>query len=252
MAALIAPAGVLMAPHEVQEGLELSGAPDQRRKMIPASGDAGRPHLLHLVLLTALIGLSGCMLTEQVAMSEDTIYSPPLHWTVTKPKTWRFVSQREIRDAQHAVNTTNKLYNYAIYQAGAVPFVAIERVDGKNNDGGASFAIYRESLGEDRFASNDKILGQELWAYLYVVSGARIVGPTIHATIAGKKFANGRIQYTLRSKSGTTYQMQRNLWVRRSGLSAVVISASYELRNQPTAEKEIREILDSITERKDG
>jgi hypothetical protein len=237
---------------ESEEVLEIGEVASKSRGMIPALGCARGSGFGLMALMAALVGLSGCMSTEQVSVSEDTVYSPPLHWNITKPNTWRFVSQRDVRDAQHASNSTNKLYNYAMYQAGATPFVAIERAYRINSDYGPNFEIHREPLDEDRFASNEKILGQELWSYLYVITGARVVGPSVHVKIGGKDFMNGRVQYPLKTKSGKSFDIWREVWVCRTGLSAVIITASYELHDQLTADKEVRDILGSITEKQGG
>lgn len=196
-----------------------------------------------LALLSCCALLFGCTSAMPVAINDNTVYSPPLHMTITKPANWSFVSLHDVREAQKHVNSTNQTFNYLVYQGAAVPFVSIERHDSD----GAVIDFYRESLGEDRLATSEKVAGFEMWAYLNVITGARTVGPIVNIKIGGLPYAYGRIRYPYSTRDGSHYELERQFWVRATGISAVVISSVYEVKSGDRVRGEIEQILHSVT-----
>ena len=112
-----------------------------------------------------------------------------------------------------------------------------------------SFAIYRESLGEERLASSEKALGFELWGYLNLMKNARILSPVVRVKIGGQDYAYCRLGYPLQLKGGGgggTFEIERRFWVRSSALSAIVMTASFDLHDAERAANEIDQIVGSI------
>lgn len=194
------------------------------------------------LLIPCCFLLFGCASVTPVAINENTVYSPPLHMTISKPANWSFVSLHDVRDAQKHVDSTNQTFNYIVYQSAAVPFVTIER----NHGDPATIEFYREPLGESRFASSEKVAGFEMWSYLNVITGARVVGPVFTIKIGGLPYAHGRIRYPYNSRDGEHYDLEREFWVRATGISAVVISAVYEVNAGDRVRDDIEQILRSV------
>lgn len=202
-----------------------------------------------LVVVALIIGgafLPGCASTQPTPVNADTVYCPPLHVTITKPAGWRFVPAAEVREAQRSLHSTNPMLNYVVYQSAIVPFVTLTREQPIVSDLPPHVSIYRESLEEDRLASSEKVLGMEMWGYLHVMTGAHIVAPTVHVKVAGEDYAYNRLRYPVRTRSGGAYEIERRFWVRSSAISAVIISASFDMRDSGPAEDEIEQIVRSI------
>lgn len=202
-----------------------------------------------LGLTLSIVGAfwAGCASTQPTAVDANTVYSPALKVTITKPATWQFISAADVRQAQKATHSTNATLNYLVYQYGTVPFVTIGREQTIVSDIAPLFMIYREPLNEDRLAPSEKVLGFEMWAFLNVMTGARVVGPTIHVKVGGDDYAYNRIRYPIKSRTGQTFEIERRFWVRASAISAIVMTASFDLRDAAQAEPEIEQIVRSIT-----
>lgn len=163
--------------------------------------------------------------------------------TVTKPANWSFVSLHDIRESQKHVHSTNQTFNYIVYQGAAVPFVSIKRNDGD----GAFVNFYRESLDDDRLSTSERVTRLEMGTYLNIITGAHVVAPIVDVTIGGQRYATSRIRYPYSVRSGSHYEIERQFWVRATGISAIVISASYEMNAADRVRGEIEQILNSIT-----
>lgn len=194
---------------------------------------------------------SGCISTAPVVISAHKVYSPPLHWMMTTPASWEFIPQEQIRKGQRAANSTNTLLNYVVYQDAVVPFVVAHRVERINSNYPVSFTIVRESLEEDRFLSDDQIVGRAMGNYLYLMTGARVIGPLVTVKIAGQNFTNGRLTYPLKFRDGATFEIRREFWAHRVGHAAVIVTATYDMRDVDIAAAEVRQIIESISENRD-
>lgn len=190
--------------------------------------------------------LASCASTTPVHVSEHTVRSLPLHLTVSKPVNWEFVSHQDVRDAQRKIKTANQTLNYLVYQEGVRPFVTMTRAEKGKSEYPPTFTINREPLGENRFASNEKVAGFFAWGYLHVFKNAQVVGPNVPFQIGGQEFAHTSIKYSVPMAGQKSYEIQRHFWVRSSALSALVLSLSYDVRDGEAVEPELLQILKSL------
>lgn len=214
--------------------------------MIPVTIRSAR-FIIRFVPIVSAFTLTGCVSTTPVQVSEHTVYSPPLHWTVTTPPTWKFATLADVRKSERTSASTNQLFNYVMYQQNSAPFVSAWRAKRISTPMPVVFEIVREPLGEDRFLSDERIISQEMGAYVYIMPGTRVLGPTVYVKIAGKSFANGRLMYPLRLRDGSTFTLRREFWARREGHAAIVITAAYDVRDTEVASAEIQQIIRSIS-----
>ncbi len=85
-----------------------------------------------------------------------------------------------------------------------------------------------------------------LWYSRQIVSAAQIIGPVIPVRIGPTDYAYCQIRIPISFPDGTALQIERQFWVRASGLSAVVITATYDRQDAAEVLPEIHAILRSI------
>lgn len=204
--------------------------------------------------IAALIGgmVAGCVSTQPVAVGENTYFLPPLELSVKAPAAWQVVSATDVRAAQKHPDSTNETLNAVVYQSANVSFLTLARAEPLRSDLHPVFSIYRESLGEARFAPSERFLGFAMHSYLEILVGARVVSPAVTVTIGRQQYAYGRIIYPLSFRDGTKVLVERRFWVRASPLSAVVMTMAFDSRDAAQIEPEIQELLGSIQPARSG
>jgi len=205
-----------------------------------------------LLLLLGACALAGCASTTPIALDAGRVHSPPLHMTMVLPETWRLLSPREVRDGQVRLKSTNQQLNRVLYQGAGMPLVAIGRKEAGRANFLPTLSWDRYPLGEDRFASSARVAGYLLWHSRQVVSATQIIGPILTVRIGTLDFAWCLIQIPLSFPDGREFQVEQQFWVRASGTSPVIITATYDRQDAAAVLPEIHAMLRSVVWEKRG
>ncbi|MES2696306.1 MAG: hypothetical protein V4773_22735 [Verrucomicrobiota bacterium] len=212
-------------------------------------------HLLLLACVAACALLAGCASTTPVPVAENTMYIPPLRMRATKPPGWTFFTTREARAHFKNYGSTNKILNTVYYQNISVPFLTLARERRSEAEFKTLVTIDRISLGNEhlisgeklvRFISGEKLARFVIDGHIRWIDGVRVIVAPRLELVAGEPFTYLCLRYPLGFKDGRRFEVEKHFWLKPSALSAMGISAEFDVRQAAEIWPEIQQILESL------
>jgi hypothetical protein len=176
----------------------------------------------------------------------DTLQSPDLRLSVTKPAEWRFLTPKEKRAARDAKPFVNAELAYLIRQNPFPPRIVIARYPEPRVELNPGVSIDRYPLDDYRLKDGLWIAGRVVHNRQRLLNHVEIVEPTAWRTLGGRAAGYCHIRFTLEMKGAPAYHVDERTWAIASPLSTFLIIARCSQDDPPEVTQAIDAVIASI------